>query len=265
MDILGTFYNVLNVSGNFCINATIFSVAVHDQKNKYAYCLWLFIIRWLGPKRYELSGAKTLLDNKMYEGKVSFVMNKINATDPTDVGNPCLYRCPTCERVSHVLNEEHEAFAQNAPGRHNEFSTEDELSIQSIEGQFMSVTGAVMSCMSPNSPKGITPSAHLGDGNLDLILVRKTSRLNYLRYLIRTSMPSATNSPFQLPFVQVYRVKEFTFHPKESLNLDSDDGGSDGTKIAKSVWNCDGELISSSCIRGKVHCQVLPVFARGIE
>merc|ERR1712223_1184825 len=86
--------------------------------------------------------------------------------------------------------------------------------IQTIEGEFMSITGAVMSCMSPKSPKGLTPSAHLGDGNLDLIIVNKTSRVNYLRYLIRTNMPSSSNSPFQLPFVQVHRVKEFTFQPK---------------------------------------------------
>ena len=123
--------------------------------------------------------------------------------------------------------------------------------------------------MSPKSPKGLTPSAHLGDGNLDLILVKKTSRVNYLRYLIRTNMPSASNSPFQLPFVQVHRVKEFTFYHKDRMNHNKEKYEGIHTVVSEpentSVWNCDGELISSPCIHAKVYCQILPVFARGIE
>ena len=141
--------------------------------------------------------------------------------------------------------------------------------IKTIEGEFMSITGAVMSCMSPKSPKGLTPSAHLGDGNLDLIIVNKTSRVNYLRYLIRTNMPSSCNSPFQLPFVQVHRVKEFTFQPKSQNNIienqPTNENSESNDTIDKSVWNCDGELITSPSIHAKVFCQILPVFARGIE
>ena len=133
----------------------------------------------------------------------------------------------------------------------------------------MSITGAVMSCMSPKSPKGLTPSAHLGDGNLDLIIVNKTSRVNYLRYLIRTNMPSSRNSPFQLPFVQVHRVKEFTFQPnvpnKFDEELETNEESITSFTTHKSVWNCDGELIMSPSIHAKVYCQILPVFARGIE
>ena len=40
---------------------------------------------------------------------------------------------------------------------------------------------------------------------------------------------------------------------------DSDDVSS------KSVWNCDGEILPDPKIRVKVHCQILPVFARGLE
>jgi ceramide kinase len=86
---------------------------------------------------------------------------------------------------------------------------------------------------------------------MDLILVRKTSRLNYFRYLYRTGYMN--QSPFELPFVEIHRVKEFTYFPKSE----------DGTK--SSVWNCDGEVLDDSRIRVKVHCQVLPVFARGLE
>ena len=35
------------------------------------------------------------------------------------------------------------------------------------------------------SPQGLSPAAHLGDGSSDLILIRKCSRFNFLRFLVR--------------------------------------------------------------------------------
>ena len=118
------------------------------------------------------------------------------------------------------------------------------------------VTGANMICACRHTPMGVAPWAHLGDGRLDLILVRKTGRLNYWRYLFRTGY--LWDSPFDLPFVTHHKVSEFTFTPKENeaniLNLKT-----------KSVWNCDGEVLPNPGIAIKVHQQILPVFARGIE
>ena len=58
---------------------------------------------------------------------------------------------------------------------------------QSIKGRFISVIGANISCACAKSPEGLSPSAHLADGCLDLILVKHTSRLQYLRHMIRLS------------------------------------------------------------------------------
>ena len=234
----------------------------------------LLYIRWLGPTRYEISGAKTWMENKEYEGVLSFTLDDTNSTDPMDVENRCLHRCNTCEEMSDVLNKENNTSeGENKHSDTNEYadvSSKVVKSTQYVEGKFMSVTGCVSSCTSPKSPKGLTPSAHLGDGNLDLILVQKTSRMNYLRYLIRTNMPSANNSPFQLPFVRVYRVKEFTFHPRNSMKhgdeqIERVKSTTSDSEDHRSVWNCDGEIISSPSIHAKVYCQILPVFARGVE
>jgi ceramide kinase len=228
----------------------------------------------MGPKRYEVSGAKTWISNKGYEGRISFTIDETNSTNPNDLEHRCLHRCPTCNEVSEILDNEDDNMAQNKKENGNDHVMDDTqpdvvTSRKMIEGQFMSITGAVMSCMSPKSPKGLTPSAHLGDGNLDLIVVNKTSRLNYLRYLIRTNKPSTSNSPFQLPFVTVYRVKEFSFEPKNQavFNDETNQEASEPSSglMNTSVWNCDGELISSPSIHAKVYCQILPVFARGIE
>jgi ceramide kinase len=103
---------------------------------------------------------------------------------------------------------------------------------------------------------------------MDLILVRKTSRLNYFRYLYRTGYMN--KSPFDLPFVDIFRVREFTFTPTLDENEDNDNGSTDDViarkdEVDKSVWNCDGEILPDPKVRVKVHCQILPVFARGLE
>ena len=85
-----------------------------------------------------------------------------------------------------------------------------------IRDKFMNVTGAMMPCSCRQTPKGIAPGAHLGDGNADLIMVRGTSRLNYLRYLVRVAFQR--DSPFELPFVEVKRVREFRY-PYVQLDL----------------------------------------------
>ena len=144
-----------------------------------------------------------------------------------------MHRCQTCDSMADMTTQS---------------STS---ATRTIRSKFSVITGACMACLNKHSPKGISPTAHLGDGHLDLILVRSTSRFGYIRYLFRTGYPGANNSPFRLPHVEIHRVKEFTFTPDE------------GSKT--SVWNCDGEMLTNAAIRARVHCQILPVFARGIE
>ena len=220
------------------------------------------IERCLGPVRYEISGAKTWINMKGYEGTISFELDEQNSTNPTNLEKRCIQRCSTCKEASNKVDNTDEDDKSAAMDQNdNEISqTDDKQNTKVLEGEFMTITGAVTSCISPKSPKGLSPSAHLGDGNLDLIVVDRTSRVNYLSYLIRTNMPSPNFSPFQLPFVQIYRVKEFSFQPNSSIATQKN-----ASRKSHSVWNCDGELITNPSIRAKVYCQILPVFARGIE
>lgn len=192
--------------------------------------------RWLGPKRYDLSGVLTFLNNKGYEGNLSFV----EAIRQTAEGQPCKSGCGTC-----------------AAARRRESSGDEEgvLIAKALQGKYSVITAACMKCACRHTPRGVSPGAHLGDGLVDLILVAKTSRVNYFRYLYRTAY--LRNSPFDLPFVQKYKVREFSFTPEPStMNEHCND---------TSVWNCDGEILHNPCVCIKVHCQVLPVFARGPE
>lgn len=54
-----------------------------------------------------------------------------------------------------------------------------------IQGKFIAINAAGMSCACPRSPKGLSPSAHLADGTIDLILIRKCSHLDFFRHLLR--------------------------------------------------------------------------------
>ena len=54
------------------------------------------------------------------------------------------------------------------------------------------------------STRGLMPSAHLADGRLVLVLVRKCSRLQYFRFLLRLSHTGVW--PGMLPYVDVLHV-----------------------------------------------------------
>lgn len=114
-------------------------------------------------------------------------------------------------------------------------SNEEDISVVSIKGRFLAVNCATMSCRCDKTKKGMSPSAHLGNGCCDLILVSECSRVDYLRFLMRTGF--LTTSAFDLPFVDVYRVRGFEYYP-------TNDGDT-------SAWNCDGEVIDQPSLRVK--------------
>lgn len=75
-----------------------------------------------------------------------------------------------------------------------------------IRGNFFMICGANITCACARSPNGISRYSHLGDGSLDLILVRKTSLLNNLRFLLNTAgrdgdiVSEVTNYIYYIPF-----------------------------------------------------------------
>ena len=62
---------------------------------------------------------------------------------------------------------------------------QDPSAWQTLRGQFIGIQAFTTSSACKHSPRGVSPSAHLGDGCVDLLLVHRCSRLNYLRLLRR--------------------------------------------------------------------------------
>ena len=183
--------------------------------------------RWLGPKRYDVSGIRTFLGNRGYHGVIRYV-EAVRQSASASIHDQCEFGCSTCQDASDIDEQGY-------------------LVSRVKSGKFSVITGACTKCASRFTPKGLSPGAHMGDGLVDLILVSNTSRMNYFRYLYRSAY--LRSDPFDLPFVSRIKVREFSFAPAENVD--------------KSVWNCDGEILPCSEIKVKVHCQLLPVFARG--
>ncbi|XP_054709891.1 ceramide kinase-like [Uloborus diversus] len=209
-------------------------------------------LRWMGPKRYDFSGFKKILCRKLYEGELQLQVD-VPLNRSSWENDLCGINCETCSVASHK-------------------SLESENSVKkmkwlTVRGRFIGVNAAIMSCACYMSSKGISPSQHLGNGYCDVILVSSCSRLNYLRYLLRTSYHHS--NPFDLNFVQVYRVREFRFNPFVTDDKTPATGCAglqdNWQEMNTSVWNCDGEVVAEPALTSRVHCQLINVFGRGFE
>ncbi|XP_034116468.2 LOW QUALITY PROTEIN: ceramide kinase [Drosophila albomicans] len=139
-----------------------------------------------------------------------------------------------------------------------------------IRGNFFMICGANITCACARSPNGISRYSHLGDGCLDLILVRKTTLLNNLRFLLNTA--GRGGDIRSLPFVEVYRTRKFNFRtlnaPQENYSIAGSrqpiaQSNSDGINSEYSSWNCDGEVVTDLDVTMSSHCQLIDVFMRG--
>ncbi|XP_055857698.1 ceramide kinase [Episyrphus balteatus] len=143
-------------------------------------------------------------------------------------------------------------------------SPSNQMVWKAIKGGFFMISGANITCACSRSPNGMAKFSHLGDGSIDLILVHKTSLINNIRLLIK--MVNKTGDIRDLPFVEVYRTKQFYFRaqPNEEFAWDgSSHPINDEIPSRTSQWNCDGEIVHDLEIFMSSHCQLLDVFMRG--
>ncbi|XP_053669351.1 ceramide kinase [Anopheles marshallii] len=210
--------------------------------------------RWMGPKRYDYSGFKKFLANRGYNAEIVVHLDQRGKQDPND-GIRCLDKCNRCKKALYGHGGED-------GGTSVENSDTEPLIVR---GKFLMVSGANISCSCERSPQGFSPYCHLGDGLLDLVLVRHTSMFNNLRLLL--TMTSKTKKISELPFVEIYRTKEFRFTANRQPELNG--GGEVAPAISsdtmrRSKWNCDGEVLLNTNIVVESNCQLIQVFRRGI-
>uniref|UniRef100_A0A8C9YNE5 Zgc:158263 n=1 Tax=Sander lucioperca TaxID=283035 RepID=A0A8C9YNE5_SANLU len=217
--------------------------------------------RWMGPLRYDYSGTMVYLSNRSYAGIVQYLPADPLLSSPRD-RTRCLSGCSVCSRTTERLFPHSSVYSSHF----NQFSSDSEGEWVSVEGRFRCVSLTCMSSSCPKSPLGLSPSAHLADGTGDLILVWDTHPLGFLKFLYRHT---STQDQFDLPFVEVHRVKAVRFSLPSGI--DEEERGyietvsRNGSQQHLSVWNCDGEILSSTEILCRIHGQLVRLYARGIE
>jgi len=171
--------------------------------------------RWMGPLRYDFSGTMVYLSNRSYAGTVQYLPADPLLSSPRD-RTRCLSGCSVCSRSTERLFSNSSDPGSLYSSHFSQFSSDSEGEWVSVEGRFRCVSLTCMSSSCPKSPLGLSPSAHLADGTGDLILVWDTHPLGFLKFLYRHT---STQDQFDLPFVEVHRVKAVRF----SLPPDKED------------------------------------------
>jgi len=128
-------------------------------------------LRWLGPRRYDVSGAITFLRNKSYKGVISFVeeVDQSFVTDPRKISECCNTTCKICGMAEATLGKterETRTKVKKIFALEMFIFSVIWIFLQTIEGKFLVVTSAVMLCACKLTPRGLSPSAHLGDGQV---------------------------------------------------------------------------------------------------
>uniref|UniRef100_A0A3Q4H8N8 Zgc:158263 n=1 Tax=Neolamprologus brichardi TaxID=32507 RepID=A0A3Q4H8N8_NEOBR len=163
--------------------------------------------RWMGPLRYDYSGTVVYLSNRSYAGIVQYLPADPLLSSPKDKTR-CLSGCNVCSRSTERLFPHTSDSGSLYSSHFSQYSNDSEGEWVSVEGRFRCVSITCMSSSCARSPLGLSPSAHLADGTGDLILVWDTHPLSFLKFLYRHT---STQDQFDLPFVEVHRVKAVRF------------------------------------------------------
>ncbi|XP_062522471.1 ceramide kinase-like [Corticium candelabrum] len=233
-------------------------------------------MRWLGPKRYTFAGFMKFMSLRSYPCEVSFTESSKQEVHPRD-NTACKSSCTVCSSSldAEVLpSSPSEKGAMARAGDNEIITAQDPSAWTKVLGHYIGVQAFTTAAACKQCHMGMSPSAHLGDGYADLVLVQSCSRVNYLRLLKRIK---GTGDQFALPFVSVHRVEEIRVRPLQDVtqNSESTDSHTSQERVTEtdtrqgrrrhSLWNVDGEIVSQPEVDIRVHRQLLTLFTRGLE
>ncbi|CAF1097835.1 unnamed protein product, partial [Didymodactylos carnosus] len=164
--------------------------------------------RCLGPFRYDLAGFKQFLRNKSYDCKLSITLSpadaslhhssELGASQPLQVTTTKQKLIQHTTRTDDTLKEIVSPRAQFCNRNCDKCSVDDSktdpefrlpLQIEK-QGRYTTINCLNMPCRCKKSKYGMSPFVHLGDGSFDLILVERSWRLGFLRFLWQVASDS---------------------------------------------------------------------------
>ncbi|KAH7619410.1 hypothetical protein Ndes2526B_g06383 [Nannochloris sp. 'desiccata'] len=251
--------------------------------------------RWLGPLRYDIIGAMKIIHNQSYACRVSYLPAPKNTPidggrtagkatagpsevkeeeEKEEVKSVCVANCSICRAASIASSSASQRdFSDanaNAGKSHdrNEDLIENSSSWCDIEGEWMSIMLIVQPCRSDKTPHGMSRYGHLNDGRFTLVLVRRCSPFNYLKFL--ATMSSSGLAPGLMP--GVLEVIDAVACKVESIGVDgsSTSTGKGHENVSRrSHWNIDGEIVrgrdGSDVMVAHAQLGAVQCFARGVE
>ena len=111
-------------------------------------------------------------------------MSIISQDHPGRMSRVCTKDCIVCSQKSHSrLSKSQKSFSFHADESLKRLPEEWKV----VEGSFAGIMLVVMPCRSQKSSKGVARYGHLSDGNIHLVMVKRCSRFQYLRFLMRLS------------------------------------------------------------------------------
>lgn len=167
---------------------------------------------------------------------------------PSVSSQVCRRNCLICSQPSHNrLNTDRKSFTSHSKGSLHRFPGE----WKTVEGEFAGIMLVIMPCRSEKSSNGVAKYGHLSDGNIHLVMVKRCTRWQYLRFLMNLSSngleSGSSNDYVDVVHAVAVKISHSSIEDKNSS------------------WNIDGELLKTTGITAETHRGVIQVFSRGIE
>lgn len=245
--------------------------------------------RWLGPLRYDIIGAMKIFNNQSYACRVSYIpapKNTLVAGETTagrseeeadeeeeqeEIKSICVANCSICRAASTAPSASQRSLPDaninsDKISDKAEEIVKDNTSWCVLEGEWMSIMLIVHPCRSDKTPHGMSRYGHLNDGRFTLVLVRRCSPFNYLKFL--ATMSSSGLAPGVMP--GVLEVIDAVACKVESMGSTNNSTGEDDENVSRrSHWNIDGEIVQgvdgTDVMEAHAQLGAVQCFARGVE
>ncbi|KAK2532612.1 Cerkl isoform A [Columba livia] len=131
---------------------------------------------------------------------------------------------------------------------------------QKIQGHFLNVSIMAIPCLCSTAPRGLAPNTRLNNGSMALIVVKNTSRTEFMKHLKRYA---SVKNQFNFPFVETYTVQEVKVQPRLKSGLDAKENTYLNAASAEGnyPWNIDGDLMEeASEVHVRLHPQLVNLY-----
>ncbi|XP_034352487.1 ceramide kinase-like protein isoform X3 [Arvicanthis niloticus] len=158
--------------------------------------------------------------------------------------------------------------SQNEQERKAQISSESDSGghWQIIQGQFLNISIMAIPCLCSVAPRGFAPDTRLNNGSMALIVVRNTTRPEFVKHLKRYS---SVKNQFNFPFVETYTIEEVKIHPMSNSNGISpqeEDGNHATVSENGFPWNVDGDLMeAASEVHIRLHPRLIKLYGGSLE